>query len=47
VVLVFALANLEKMAIDHIVAQLTMLVYFASAVPAALGFGVLARRHRA
>jgi len=49
VLLVFALANLEKVTIDLIVAQLTLPVFFVIAVPALLGFGVgvLFRRHRA
>lgn len=49
VLLVFALANLEKVTVDLIFAQLTLPVFFVIAVPAVLGFGVgvLFRRHRA
>ena len=49
VLLVFALANLEKVTVDLIFAQLTLPVFFVIAVPALLGFGVgvLFRRNRA
>ena len=49
VLLVFALANLEKVTIDLIFGQLTLPVFFVIAIAALLGFGVgwlFRRRHR-
>jgi uncharacterized integral membrane protein len=49
IILIFALANLEKAKIDFVFGQVTLPVVFIIAIPAFLGFGAgeLVSHHRA